>query len=125
MLNFTLGQSAWVVVTLKEKETLVGPNFLFRFVHRTSNLEVKFVLLQADNDSEYKDRFDRYYLDINLYFENKPIGEWEYYIYEQLSPTNTNVNLTTSMVESGIMNLKASTDFAYNEYNPNNNFIVR
>lgn len=125
MIYLTKGQTNSIILTLKEKQTLTNPNYLFVFTHRGTNIVRSFVLLQASNISTHKERYDEFSIVANTYFTNYDSGEWEYEIYEQTSTTNTDPSLATSKLETGIMRLDEATDFTYTKYQPNNTFIVR
>jgi hypothetical protein len=125
MVYLTKGATSQIILTLKEKQTLSAPNYLFVFTHRGSNVEVKFVLLNNQDTSAYKDRFNQFSLVTNTYFANYDSGEWEYEIYEQTSTTNTDPTLATGLLETGIMRLNDSTTFAFTKYQTTNTFIVR
>ncbi len=83
MIYLTKGATSQIILTLKEKQTLSAPNYLFVFTHRGSNIEVKFVLLNNQDTSTYKDRFNQFSIVTNTYFGTQDSGEWEYQIYEQ------------------------------------------
>jgi len=125
MIYLTKGSTSQIILTLKEKQTLSAPNYLFVFTHRGSNIEVKFVILNAADTSSFKDRFNQFSIVTNTYFGTQDSGEWEYQIYEQTSTTNTNPANATGLVETGIMRLSESTSFTYTKHQPNNTFIVR
>ena len=125
MIYLTKGSTSQIILTLKEKQTLSAPNYLFVFTHRGSNIEVKFVILNAADTSSFKDRFNQFSIVTNTYFGTQDSGEWEYQIYEQTSTTNTNPANATGLVETGIMRLNESTSFIYTKHQPNNTFIVR
>jgi hypothetical protein len=125
MIYLTKGATSQIILTLKEKQTLSAPNYLFVFTHRGSNIEVKFVLLNNQDTSAFKDRFNQFSIVTNTYFGSQDSGEWEYQIYEQTSPTNTNPANATGLIETGIMRLSNSTSFTYTKHQPNNTFIVR
>jgi hypothetical protein len=125
MVYLTKGATSQIILTLKEKQTLSTPNYLFVFTHRGTNIEVKFVVLNNQDTSAYKDRFNQFSLVTNTYFANYDSGEWEYVIYEQSSNSNTNPALATGIVETGIMRLSESSAFTYTKHQPNNTFIVR
>jgi hypothetical protein len=125
MIYLTKGATSQIILTLKEKQTLSAPNYLFVFTHRGSNIEVKFVLLNNQDTSAFKDRFNQFSIVTNTYFGTQDSGEWEYQIYEQTSTTNTNPANATGLVETGIMRLSESTSFTYTKHQPNNTFIVR
>ena len=125
MIYLTKGSTSQIILTLKEKQTLSAPNYLFVFTHRGSNIEVKFVILNAADTSAFKDRFNQFSIVTNTYFGTQDSGEWEYQIYEQNSTTNTNPANATGLIETGIMRLSESTSFTYTKHQPNNTFIVR
>lgn len=125
MIYLTKGATSQIILTLKEKQTLSAPNYLFVFTHRGSNIEVKFVLLNNQDTSAFKDRFNQFSIVTNTYFGTQDSGEWEYQIYEQTSTTNTNPANATGLIETGIMRLSESTSFTYTKHQPNNTFIVR
>ena len=125
MIYLTKGATSQIILTLKEKQTLSAPNYLFVFTHRGSNIEVKFVILNAADTSSFKDRFNQFSIVTNTYFGTQDSGEWEYQIYEQTSTTNINPANATGLVETGIMRLNESTSFTYTKHQPNNTFIVR
>lgn len=125
MIYLTKGATSQIVLTLTEKQTLAAPNYLFRFVHRSTNVEVKFVLLNAADTSAYKERFNQFSIVTNTYFQNSDSGEWEYFIYEQTSTTNTNPASATGLLEVGIMRLSESTTFSFTKYQTTNTFITR
>jgi len=125
MIYLTKGATSQIILTLKEKQTLSAPNYLFVFTHRGSNIEVKFVILNAAGTSAFKDRFNQFSIVTNTYFGTQDSGEWEYQIYEQTSTTNTNPANATGLIETGIMRLNESTSFTYTKHQPNNTFIVR
>ena len=125
MIYLTKGSTSQIILTLKEKQTLSAPNYLFVFTHRGTNIEVKFVILNAADTSAFKDRFNQFSIVTNTYFGTQDSGEWEYQIYEQTSTTNTNPANATGLIETGIMRLNESTSFTYTKHQPNNTFIVR
>jgi len=125
MIHLTKATTQTVYLTLKEKQTLSAPNYLFRFVHRATNAEVKFVKLNASDSSTYKDRYNAFSIVVNTHFANSESGQYDYYIYEQTSTSNTNPANATGIVETGVMQLAESTSFAYTKHNPSNTFIVR
>ena len=69
MIYLVKGETNQIVLTLKEKQTLASPNYLFRFVHRGLNTEVKFVVLNNEDISSYKDRFNQFSLVTNTNFK--------------------------------------------------------
>ena len=111
MIQLTKGETQYMYLTLTEKELLTNPNYLFLFRSRSTNTEVKFVLLNAADISLFKERYNKFSLVTNTYFNTSLIGQYTYEIYEQASTTNTNPT-GLNMLESGIMMLnEASTIF--------------
>lgn len=125
MLQFTQGQVEQVVLSLEENQTLTAPNYLFYFVHRSLNNTVAFVLLNAADTSTYKWRYSQFSITVNNYFLNEPVGEWEYFVYEQSSTTNLIPASATTLLEQGIMKLNKSTEYSFTEYQTSNTFITR
>jgi hypothetical protein len=56
MIHLTKGETNTIVMTLTEKQLLTNPNYLFVFTNRSSNNVIKFVVLNASDISQYKDR---------------------------------------------------------------------
>jgi hypothetical protein len=125
MLHLTIAQTNTIYVTLTEKQSLGNPNYLFRFKNRTTHEEVRFVRLYATDLSPFKERYNQFSISVNTYFFQKDLGEWEYFIYEQLSTTNTDPDLAYSLLETGIMVLDEVSSPTFTEYQSNNIFIVR
>lgn len=125
MIHLTKGNTETVIFTLKEKQTLTMPNYLFVFENRSTKSMIKFVKLAADNTSTYKDRFDKFSIKVNNYFSREDSGEWLYYIYEQASATNINPESATGLLEEGIMRLNESADYSFTEYATDNTYITR
>lgn len=125
MIYLVKGEVNNIVLTLKEKQTLASPNYLFRFVHRSLNTEARFVVLKTSDTSPYKDRYNQFSIITNNYFSDKESGEWEYYIYEQNSNINVDPAYATSLLETGIMRLSENTTFEFTKYQTSNTFITR
>jgi hypothetical protein len=123
MIQLTKGQTQYIYLTLTEKQLLSNPNYLFIFTNRSSNLEVKFVLLNAADVSQYKDRYNKFQIVTNTYFGSSLNGQWTYDVYEQTSTSNTNP-AGLNKLESGIMMLnQASTVFT--EYATTDTYKIR
>ena len=125
MIYIRKGHTDQVIVTLTEKQTLSVPNYLFYFKQRSSNDVVAFVILNAADLSQYKDRYNKFSINGVTHFSSKLAGEWEYMIYEQSSTTNVNPALATGLLETGIMRLSDTDSFSFTEYSTNNTYIVR
>ena len=125
MIQFLQGVTQNIVLTLTEKQTLSAPNYLFRFVNRTTRDEVVFVLQFAADTSAFKDRFNQFSIKVDKYFNDNGVGEWVYYVYEQESSYNVNYENAVGLLEEGIMKLSPSEVFEYTTHNPDNIYITR
>lgn len=105
MIHFTKNTSSTAIMTLTEKQTLTSPNYLFWFKSRGTNQEVAFVMLNATDVSPHKERYNEFSVDVDTHFADSPEGDWEYEIYEQASSSNTDPDLATTLLETGIMRL--------------------
>lgn len=102
MKQLTRGATTTFVCTLKEKQTLTTPYWLFRFVKDGTSQEVIAVYSDADDTSSYKTRFNRFEItEGGLSALVLPSGIWTYYIYEQTTGSNTNYVNSTSLCETG------------------------
>jgi len=125
MIQLTQGATEYIYLTLTEKQTLTTPNYLFRFVNRTTRDEVTFVLLNAADVSLYKGRYNKFSIKVPKYFSLGHIGEYLYYVYEQASAYNVDYTKATGLLEEGIMKLSPSTTFEYTQHEVDNTYITR
>lgn len=123
MVRMTKGQTQSIILTLTEKQLLTNPNYLFIFTNRSSNVEIKFVLLNNTDISSYKDRYNKFSITTNTYFNTALNGQYTYEIYEQTSPSNTNP-AGLNMLETGIMEL-VGTAFNFTEYSTTDTYTIR
>lgn len=123
MIQLTKGQTQYIYLTLTEKQLLQSPNYLFVFTNRSSNQQVKFVKLNNTDVSQYKDRYNKFEIVVNTYFGSSLNGQWDYQVYEQASPTNTNP-AGLNMLESGIMMLNQSATI-FTEYTTTDTYKIR
>jgi hypothetical protein len=123
MIQLTKGATEFIYLTLTEKETIPTPNYLFVFKNRSTNNEVKFVLLYAADVSIYKERYNKFSIKVDKYFSSKPRGQYSYSVYQQTSTSNTDIAGLT-LLESGVMWLN-ETENVYTEYQTNDTFKVR
>ena len=125
MIQLAKGETQNIYLTLTEKQTLTSPNYLFRFVNRTTRDEVAFVLLNAADLSLYKYRYNKFSIKVDKYFSLSQEGEFLYFVYEQASAYNTDYTQATGLLEEGIMRLSPSTSFEYTQHHVNNTYITR
>jgi len=123
MIQLTKGATQFMYLTLTEKELLTNPNYLFVFRSRSTNTEVKFVLLNNADISLFKERYNKFSLVTNTYFNTSLIGQYTYEIYEQASTSNTNPT-GLNMLESGIMMLNEAVTI-FTSYQTTDTFKIR
>jgi hypothetical protein len=102
MKQLTRNATSEFVCTLKEKQTLTAPYWLFRFVKDGTNEEVTVVYTDNDDTSTNKTRYNRFSITEGGFSPiTLPSGIWTYYIYEQTTGSNTNYVNSTSLCETG------------------------
>ena len=103
-----------IIVTLNEKRTLPAPYYLFLFDNVTTREVVLLVIYSASDVSGYAERYNEFIIDTSTIFEGATPGQWNYFIYEQTSDSNTDETGLT-LVEMGKMELKNITNtFSWN-----------
>lgn len=123
MIQLIKGTTANVILTLTEKQLIAAPNYLFVFTNRTTNYDVKFILVNAKDLSLYKERFNKFSIKVDSYFSNKLNGQYDYSVYEQTSTQNTDIT-GLNLLESGVMIL-SEPETIYKEYSPDDKFKIR
>lgn len=123
MIHLTKGETNTIVMTLTEKQLLSNPNYLFVFTNRSSNNVIKFVVLNASDTSQYKDRYNEFSIVTNTNFASALEGQYTYEVYEQTSTTNTNIT-GLNKLETGIMWLSGST-LSYNQFTTTDTYTIR
>lgn len=117
MLEFRQNETAVaIILTLTELTTLPAPFYLFVFTHVTTKDQVVFVKSDADDESDYPQRYNQFTIDPAVLFLGKNTGEWHYQVYEQDNGSNLDPALTTSKLEDGKLILERSADFAFTIY---------
>jgi len=117
MLEFKQTDTAApLIVTLTERVTIDAPYFLFVFTHVLTKQVVSFIKSEAQDESDYPERFNQYTINPAAVFLNKPIGEWHYTIYQQASSSNTSPDATQGALEYGKMIMERDPAFAYTIY---------
>jgi hypothetical protein len=123
MIHLTKGETNTIVMTLTEKQLLTNPNYLFVFTNRSSNNIIKFVVLNASDVSQYKDRYNEFSIVTNTNFATALEGQYTYEVYEQTSTSNTNIT-GLNKLETGIMWLSGST-LSYNQFTTTDTYTIR
>lgn len=117
MLQFTQGDhSAEIILTLTELVTINDPYYLFVFTHVTTKDVVAFVLGEADDQSNYPERYNKFIIDVADLFDGKSTGEWHYAVYQQSDPINIDPEISEGLLEYGKLILESSTSFEYTIY---------
>lgn len=93
MLQITKATSQVLVTTVYEKQTLVAPYYLWRFISEGLNTEVAVVMAYTSQSA----RCEKWTF-IEGTTATLPSGISEYRIYEQTSASNTNYNSATNTV---------------------------
>lgn len=123
MIQLTKGQTQYIYLTLTEKQTISSPNYLFIFKNRSTNTEVKFVLLNNADVSAYKERYNKFQIKVDREFSSKPKGQWDYSVYQQTSASKTDPTGLT-LLESGIMWLNDPEE-VFTEYQTTDTYKIR
>jgi len=125
MVNLITGTITNIRLTLTERATIASASYLFRFVQRTTNQEIRFVKTSSDDLSAYPARYNEFALDVDQLFCGM-IGEYQYYIYEQASTSNTELDLTGALIEQGLARLNEPADeqFTFTAFTPDNTYIT-
>ena len=122
MINLTKAATQNIYLTLTEMQLLTAPNYLFRFINRSSNEEVKFVLLNAADTSLFKDRYNKFSIVTDTYFSSSVNGMYIYEIYEE---AGTGTNITgLNLLESGIMMLNSPSTI-FTNYTTTDTYKIR
>lgn len=121
-----LGTVVDVLLPLKDSETLASPDYLFRFLQRTTNEEIAFVKTSAQDTSAYPDRYRKFSFDVDQLFCGM-IGEYYYYVYEQMSSSNLDYTAAGNLLTFGVASLVEADGDTYEvtHYNTDNTFITR
>jgi hypothetical protein len=106
--------SVKLILTLTELQTTSAPNYYFVFTHVLTKQAVAFTLANAQDESLYKSRYNRFTINPSSVFANKPTGEWHYKVYEN--------DANGVLLEQGKMILESATDFSYSKYESDSSF---
>jgi hypothetical protein len=130
MQLITRGTNSTIIFTLKEKQTLTNPYFLFELKYRGDGTTTKTFI--ASDTSTYTDRYNEFLVTevnaggeiltsgtINL----QNVGEWHYRIFEQTSSTNLIVANAVNELENGIVKvLPGSSSTSYTHQISDNSY---
>lgn len=114
MINLKKGNTDTIIVTPKEKTSLVIIYFKFIFTNRITQDIVNVWLTNISPT----DRYQKFSIVTSTYFTNGNVGLWSYEVYGCASLGGTP---NTPLLENGYMNLNPSTDFVPTSYNEQSN----
>src|SRR5688500_2665083 len=117
MLQFRQDDTAVeLILTLTEKVSITDPYYLVVFTHVLTKQRVALVKSDADDESGFKSRYNKFTINPSVVFDEKPHGEWHYKVYEQESSTNIDVDDTGGEIECGKMLLVSADEFEFDKY---------
>lgn len=117
MLQFKQDETtAVIILTLTELVTIDMPYYLFEFTHVTTKDIVTMIRAEADDESNYPDRYNQFTIDASALFGAYQTGEWHYRVYQQTSSTNTDPELTSGLLEYGKLLIDRATEFEFTMY---------
>ena len=119
MIVLTKGEIKNVIITGSENCLLINPYFLFVFINRITQEEVKFVVANESTTL----RYDMFTLEVNMYFETSETGFWTYDVFEQISDSNLDIS-GLNKVETGYMYLNPAISFEPETYNNQSNSFI-
>ena len=115
MIHLEKNSTKDISVTLKEKQTLDSPFFLFEFIHEATETNYTVIL---DDVSSYTYRSNEFSCTLPTDVDIQEEGDFIYNIYEQEDNVNLDVDNTTSLLETGKMRVKTE-DTSEHFYTPN------
>lgn len=121
MLQIDKGVSNSVITTVFEKQTLVSPYYLWRFISEGLNTEVAFVLA-----FDFQTQRCEKWTIIEGTTATIPSGISEYHIYEQTSASNTNYLLCDNQtpLEIGLCYVHGTATDTYTQPTYTDSFSV-
>lgn len=121
MVQITKGETQYIYLTLTEKETISNPNYTFVCKNRSTNQEVKFILLNASDTSLFKERYNKFNIKTDKYFGGKPRGQYTYSVYQT---SGTVIDETGVLLESGVLWLNDEKTI-FTEYQTKDTYKIR
>jgi subtilisin-like proprotein convertase family protein len=114
-------EGAVMILTLTELVTIPAPFYLFEFIHVLTKVEVSFTKSEADDESDYPERFNQFTINASEVFEDQPVGEWHYNVYELEDDSIIDFD-NLKLLETGKLILDRSTEFEFTQYNESTSF---
>jgi hypothetical protein len=104
-----------ITVTLKERQTLENPFFLFVFTHEQTENQYSVIL---EDTSSFSYRANTFFLTLPDDLDIIDEGDFKYQIFEQTDEDNLDPDEADNLLEQGKMRLKATPSEEY-FYSPN------
>lgn len=124
MQEFSLSDTtAELILTLTEKVSISSPYYMFVFTHTVTKDTVTFIRSEAQDESAYPARYNKFTVNPSVLFAGQQPGHWNYAIYEQSSAINTDPAQAGEVLEYGKLILNGTT-FSYEKYNSSTTFKV-
>lgn len=112
MLQFKQDDTAAaMILTLTELVTINDPHFIFEFTHVLNKAVVTLVKQSSDDESDFTDRYNQFTIDASDVFEDQPVGEWHYKVFESADGTTKG-----TLLEEGKLLLDRAVDIEYKKY---------
>lgn len=123
MIHIVRGQANTVALSLREKQQLTNPYFLFRFTSESRLINKVFI---AHDISSYPLRANIFTITesatevpLSGTVELNSKGFWDYEVWEQASATNLNPALATTLLETGIVKVIGTDQNTFTQYGGN------
>jgi hypothetical protein len=115
MLKFKQSDvSVSLILTLTELTTTATPDYYFVFTHVLTKVQVTFTKTNAEDESLFKNRYNKFTINPSVVFADKETGEWHYKVYEN--------NVNGVLLEQGKTMIDKTTDFDYQKYDSQTSF---
>jgi hypothetical protein len=115
MINLRKGETEVIYFTGTENATLENPYFLFIFTNRITLDVVKAMATNASTT----ERYDKFSMVVNTFFADAVEGFWSYEIRQKAD--SSDMTVTGTIVEQGLMYLRPAEDFEPTEYDDQSN----
>lgn len=103
-----------LILTLTELQTTSAPDYYFVFTNVLTKEAVTVTMANAQDESLFKERYNRFTINPSVVFANKTPGEWHYKVYEN--------DISGALLEQGKAMIDSTTDFEYSKYNSETSF---
>lgn len=94
--------------------TTPAPDYYFVFRNILTKDVISFTKLNADDQSLFQSRYNKFTINPSVVFAGKQPGEWHYKVYEN--------DANGQLLEQGKMMLDDGAGFTYSKYDSNTSF---